>query len=251
MENRRAGRPPGLTGPKPRLWPVIAATLLGAGILCGLGAWQVNRLAWKQDLLAQLAANQSAEPVDLATAEARRSAGGNIAFLKVAVRGKFRHDAAVRMISVYDGGPGWNIITPLVTGDGRAVLIDRGLAPDAVKDRIDRPSGEVEVTGIVRFHVGRRGSFDPDNDVAANRWYWWDIPAMISAAKLPAGTTAADFILQALPDGEAKGFPEPQRPQANLKNNHLSYAITWFALALVLLVISGLYVRGLMTKTTA
>ena len=61
----------------------------------------------------------------------------------------------------------------------------------------------------------------------------------------------ADFILQALPMEGPRVFPEPQRPQANLRNNHLSYAITWFSLALVLLVISAIYVRGLMRKTTA
>lgn len=251
MEDRSTGRPPGLTRTRPRIWPILAATFLGVAILCALGGWQMNRLAWKQGLLTQFAENQAAEPVDLDAAEARKAEGGNIEFLKVRVRGEFRHDAEVRMISVYDGGPGWEIVTPLVTADGRAVLVDRGLAPDAVLDRIERPPGPVEVTGVIRFYSGRRGSFDPDNDAVGNRWYWWDIPAMIAAANLPAETAAADFILQALPMEGPRVFPEPQRPQANLRNNHLSYAITWFSLALVLLIISAIYVRGLMRKTTA
>ena len=173
---------------KPRAWPVVLAAGVGVAILLALGVWQLDRLAWKQDLLAQLAANISAEPVDLARAEAVAASGGTNEFLKVAVRGRFNHDAEMRMISVHDGGPGWEIITPLITEDGRAVLVDRGVVPDREKDAIDRPADPVEVTGYVRNYSGRQGFFAPENDPASGVWYWWDVPAMLANARLPAGT---------------------------------------------------------------
>jgi len=236
---------------KPRAWPVVLAAGVGVAILLALGVWQLDRLAWKQDLLAQLAANISAEPVDLARAEAVAASGGTNEFLKVAVRGRFNHDAEMRMISVHDGGPGWEIITPLITEDGRAVLVNRGVVPDREKDAIDRPADTVEVTGYVRNYSGRQGFFAPENDPASGVWYWWDVPAMLANARLPAGTKAVDLVLQQAPEAEARSFPRPSPPQAKLRNNHLSYAVTWFSLAAVLVVIAGLYLRGQMKKTIA
>ena len=235
----------------PRAWPVVLATGVGVAILLALGAWQLDRLAWKQDLLTQLAANMAAEPVDLARAEAVAASGGTSEFLKVKVQGTFNHDAEMRMIAVHDGGPGWEIVTPLITADGRAVLVNRGVVPDREKDVIDRPAGPVEVTGYVRNYSGRQGIFAPDNDPQSGVWYWWDVPAMLANARLPAGTRAVELVLQQVPAEEARSFPRPSPPQARLRNNHLSYAITWFSLAVVLVVIAGLYLRGQMKKTTA
>lgn len=236
---------------KPRAWPVVLATGVGVAILLALGVWQLDRLAWKQELLAQLAANMAAEPVDLDRAEAVAASGGSSEFLKVRVQGTFNHDAEMRMIAVHDGGPGWEIVTPLITADGRAVLVNRGVVPDREKDAIDRPTGPVEVTGYVRRYAGRQGVFAPDNDPQSGVWYWWDVPAMLANARLPAGARAAGLVLQQAPGEEARGFPRPGPPQANLRNNHLSYAITWFSLAAVLVVIAGLYLRGQMKKTIA
>jgi surfeit locus 1 family protein len=235
--------------PKPRAWPVVLATLIGFAVLLGFGVWQLNRLSWKQDLLAQLALNMSAEPVNLARAEAMVASGADSEFVKVTVVGLFSHVAEMRMIAVFDGGPGWNIVTPLLTEDGRAVLVDRGVVPDQGRDNIERPGGPVLVTGYVRNYSGRQGAFAPENDPKSGTWYWWDVPAMVSAAALPQGIAPVNFVLQLEPAVVARAFPRPAPPQANLRNNHLSYAITWFSLAAVLLVISGLYLRGQMKKT--
>ena len=233
-----------------RVWPVLLASAIGLAILLSLGVWQVQRLAWKEGLIARLDANLNSPPLSLAEAEAQRAAGETMTFRPVEVAGEFRHANELHLISVYDGGPGWIIVTPLVAADGRAVLVDRGVVPDAALADMERPEGPVTVTGLIRDDARRKGAFDPDNDPAANRWYWWDVPSMASAAGLRSGDAAA-FVIQTVPVGPPGQFPHPLPPNANLRNNHLGYAITWFGLAAVLVVMTVLYVVSLKRKSAA
>ncbi|HUR42617.1 MAG TPA: SURF1 family protein, partial [Aestuariivirga sp.] len=146
--------------------------------------------------------------------------------------------------------PAWDIVTPMVTTDGKLVLIDRGLAPDDGKP-LFRPQGEVEVTGIIRGHDGKRGYFDLDNDPGSNMWSWWDVPAMLADTPVALGVERVPFVLHLIPRVEQPGFPRPSAPAAVVSNNHLQYAITWFSLAGVLAVIAGLFIRGEMRKSGA
>ncbi|MFN4142200.1 SURF1 family protein [Aestuariivirga sp.] len=229
----------------PRLWPFLLASLIGIAILVGLGFWQVQRLQWKEGLLAQLAANAAAPPVDLATAEGLAAQGRDPEFVRVKFRGSYRHDAWKKMIATYEGGQGWTIITPAVSEDGHAVIVDRGRLPGQRLENFERPEGEVEIEGVIRTYRGGQGYFDPANDAAANLWYWWDVPAMLAASQLPPGLTPFPFVVQLLPASTAAEFPRPQEPQANLANNHLGYAITWFGLAATLAAVAGFYVYEL------
>jgi surfeit locus 1 family protein len=229
----------------PRVWPVAVTAACAIAVLLALGVWQLQRLQWKEDLLTEIVAKLSAEPVTLETALASESTE----FVKVVASGKFIHQAEARLIAVFDGGPGWEIITPLATEDGRYILVDRGIAPDAAT--IDRPSERVELLGILRGHQSGRGPFVPDNDPAKGQWYWWDVPAMLQASNPPPGLKQVPVILHLLPQHQDRGFPQPVMAAAGLTNNHLQYAITWFSLALVLLAVAGIYIRGLMNKTGA
>ena len=101
------------------------------------------------------------------------------------------------------------------------------------------------MTGILRRHVGSRGPFTPDNDPEANIWYWWDIPAMLASAHVGDDAGVAPFALHLLPDDD-KAVPRPVAIDSGLTNNHLQYALTWFALALILIVMSGLLIRQTM-----
>jgi surfeit locus 1 family protein len=155
------------------------------------------------------------------------------------------------MIQTFDAGPGWQVVTPFRSSDGIFVLVDRGVVPDTMRATVATPAEPVELLGIVRRHGAGRGPFTPDNDDAANIWYWWDVPAMLALSDIPADLKVAPFVVQLLPvEGDAT-FPRPQRPDAGLRSNHLQYAITWFALALVLAAVATLYVRGQMKKTGA
>ena len=216
------------------LWPVVLAAGVGVAILLALGVWQLQRLAWKEALLAQLAANIAAAPVDLARAEAVRGGRRNQRVPQVAVRGRFNHDAEKRMISVHDGGPGWEIITPLITADGRAVAgrSRRGTRPGAGRDR---PAGRpCRGDGLCPQLFRAAGLLRTRERPGGHLWYWWDVPAMLAMQRLPAGTRPLTWSCSRHPSAEARSFPRPSQPQAKLRNNHLSYAITWFSLAAVL-----------------
>jgi surfeit locus 1 family protein len=234
-----------------RIWPIVVATLIGVAILCYLGTWQLLRLQWKEGLIAQLAANEAAAPVDLATAESFLAIGNNVEFMKVQFRATYLHGAGKTMISTFDGGPGWTIITPAITTDGRAVIVDRGRVPGQRLESFDKPAGEVEITGVVRTYRNGQGFFDPNNDTIKNAWYWWDIPAMLKATDWKRSVSPVLFVVQILPGTVAAEFPKPAEPRANLRNNHLGYAITWYGLALVLAVMAAIFIRVQMRKSTA
>lgn len=225
----------------PRIWPVLVATAIGIAILVTLGVWQLQRLQWKEALLAQLASNAAAAPVGLAEAAQRPDPE----FVRVSFTGTYAHGAGKKMIATFERGQGWTIVTPAVTADGYAVMVDRGRIPGQLGEAFDKPEGEVRIEGVIRTYRNGRAMFDPENDAKANIWYWWDVPAMLAASGLPQGLKPYPYVVQVLPRASAAPFPRPDEPKANLANNHLGYAITWFGLAATLLAVAGFYVYGL------
>jgi surfeit locus 1 family protein len=240
---------------KRRLWPVLLATVIAFLMLMGLGVWQLQRLTWKTAVLADIAAREAAAPITLAAAEQRRVQGDSLEFLKVTARGAFLHDQEKLMLSTIDGHPGWDVITPLVTADGHVLLVDRGTVPDERRDSATRreanPSGEVDVTGLVKMHTAARTMFMADNNVAANQWIWWDMPALIAATQPPAGMTVLPYALHAIPGGPQYPLIVVREPASGISNNHLQYVVTWIGLAAALLAVAGIYVRGQMKKPDA
>jgi surfeit locus 1 family protein len=238
-----------------RLWPVLLATTIAFSILISLGLWQLQRLKWKTALLAEIEARQSAAPIVLAALELQRAPGENIEFMKVTARGHFLHDQEKLMLSTLDGRAAWDVVTPLVTLEQKVLLVDRGAVPDDHRDAATRrdanPEGEVEVTGILKTHAAPRTFFSPDNNAAANQWIWWDMPALAAATRLPAGATLLPYVLHVTPGGVAFPPIEAKPPTSGISNNHLQYVITWFGLALALLAVAAIYVRGLMNKSDA
>lgn len=236
---------------RPRIWPVLLASAIGIAILVTLGIWQVERLKWKEGLLAQLAANAAAEPVGLASVEALQAQGRDVEYIKVKFTGTYKHVAWKKMISTFGGGQGWLILTPAISADGRAVIVNRGSIPDQMLASFDKPDGERQITGVVRTYTRGKGYFDPENDPQGNLWYWWDISAMLASSGLDGTPKPVPFVVQVLPGTVAAEFPKPDEPKANLSNNHLGYAITWFGLALTLAGVAFFYVRGLRKKQPA
>lgn len=236
-----------------RIWQVVIATVLGVALLLGLGAWQLQRLAWKEALIAERDLRLKAAPVSLDVALKEFDADRSVEFLKVKAQGTFQHDAELFVLTTEGGVPGFEVVTPLVSREGVVVLVDRGFIPEPLKDAKRRPdsqpAGDVEVTGLLRRHVQNRGAFTPDNDTAGNIWYWWDIPAMLAFARVAPDQRVAPFVLHIEPDPKAgRTLPSPVATDENLTNNHLQYALTWFSLAILLIVMSGLLIRQIRRK---
>jgi surfeit locus 1 family protein len=216
-------------------------------VLIGLGVWQLQRLQWKEGLIAQIEARVKADPVSLKEAVARARAGEDVSYLRVRVEGKFDNTKERYLFAVSDGTPGWHVITPLETPDGEAVLVDRGFVPDALKDPAARRQGEISdavtVTALAR-RPETQGLFVPNNEIEQNRWFWRDLKAMTTSMFGEGAKDVAPFFLEAEKSEIPGGWPRGGETRLDLPNNHLQYAITWFLLALCLVVIYVIYVRG-------
>lgn len=232
-----------------RLWPLALATLVCLIILCGLGTWQIFRLAEKNKLITKLEARLAALPIDLNEALEIKAKGEDIEYLKVEFIGLVNWPHALNKITSINGKPGWQIIVPVTSADGVAVLVDAGASPERISSSAQVQNATVQ--GVIRLHSKGRGFFDNDNDEISNTWFWWDVPEMLAAAGTPTDAKVATFIIQKTISSDSEKFATPQKPKVELKNNHLGYAITWFGLAAALLGVSGFFSRALVKKTDA
>lgn len=229
---------------------VLVAGIVGTLLLISLGVFQLYRLQWKEGLLADIAARENAPPISLSEAMSRHDKGEVIDFTHATAKGRFASPREFQMLTTFDGKPGWQIITPVLGDDGVFVLVNRGVVPDELRnDETRHVTEEVTLNGVLRTHTAAQGLFSPDNEPEANIWYWWDVPAMLGHAEAPADARVAPFVLHLLPAADPATFPRAQAPATGLRNNHLNYAITWFGLAAVCAVMTGLFMRAQSRET--
>jgi surfeit locus 1 family protein len=218
------------------------AALVALAILIGLGTWQLQRRAWKEDLIAQIAARAYGEPgaivpeTDWAAWRADQDE-----FRKVRVTGTFLHQFEAPVYGLApgerQGAPlqGYYLITPLKLATGAIVMVNRGFVPTDLRDPARRPeslpSGEVTITGLVRAPEARN-SFTPDDDPARNQWFARDPQAIAAAHNLER---VAPFLIDADGSPNPGGWPRGGQTPLTLPNNHLQYAVTWFGIALTLI----------------
>jgi surfeit locus 1 family protein len=232
-----------MIGFRPRLAPTLM-TVPAVLILLGLGVWQVQRLHWKEGLIAQRDAMVSAPPIappgTLADAKANE-------FRHVADDGVLLNDKEIFLAAASDAGEsGYQVLTPLREPGGRTIFVNRGFIPLAVKDPAKRAAGElsgtVHIAGLLRVPPAAKPTFFlPDNRPDLNLWFWVDLPAMVKAAGV---TDVAPFYIDADTTPNPGGWPQGGITRLELPNDHLQYAITWFCLAIALVVIYGLYHRS-------
>jgi surfeit locus 1 family protein len=217
-------------------------------VLLGLGGWQVKRLFWKEALLAQVDHAESAAPVPLSETPAP--------FTKVSIIGTFLPDEAAlygAIVRNIPSGPtmGARMIVPLREANGDVILVDLGWVPLSRSGPMDQPDGVVTVAGYVRFGDSVHW-FSAKDDPAARHFYTLDPKAIGDAVGQP---TVRDFVLVALApggpvadddsdaDAVVTHWPDPARHLPRPPNNHLSYAITWYGLAVALLAIFVVWAR--------
>jgi surfeit locus 1 family protein len=236
---------------RPTLWPTLF-TIPTMILLLGLGTWQLERLQWKEALIADRAARTGAAPIDLPPPGQALSAAqsDDLNYRHAVASGQFQHEKEMYLAArTMQGSVGFQIVTPLQMADGAVVLVNRGWVPDDRKDPAKRLEGQVagtvEVDGAIRVPQQRnwlQRQTVPDNDPQKNFWFWNDLQAMGAHAGVPADKLVPVY-LEAGPAPNPGGLPIGGQTKVNLPNDHLQYAITWYALALALAVIYVLYHR--------
>lgn len=240
---------------RPRSWRgLLLPAVLAFAVLIGLGIWQIERKAWKEELIATLTARVAAPPQALLAANWPNLDPERDEYRRVKFSAQFDNNKEVLVFAAAAGfrpdvsGVGYWVFTPAWLPDGGTVLVNRGFVPDGRKDPKSRAAGElsgtVEIVGALRWPDARHW-FTPSDDPVHNLWFTRD-PAAIAAAK-GLGQVAAFYVEQEAPTPPG-GLPQPGRLVVSLPDNHLQYAVTWFGLAAVL---AGVFITWAFTTGTA
>ncbi|HEX5306877.1 MAG TPA: SURF1 family protein [Dyella sp.] len=230
-------------------WKLLAIALFATFV--ALGNWQVRRLHWKRQLIRDVAERVHAPPVappgvaQWAAADPERWQ-----YLHVRLHGRFLPDARTLVHGTSELGYGYWMLVPMRLDNGTIVLVNRGYIPADLPGtraylQTWAPSGEVEITGLLRTSEPDGGFLHP-NRPAQNQWYSRDVAAIAAARGLPAARVAPYFVdADAAPgkaDGEAS-WPRSGLTVIQFPNNHLSYLITWYLMALGVLIAAGYVAR--------
>ncbi|MFC3069636.1 SURF1 family protein [Phenylobacterium soli] len=208
------------------------AAVLAFALLCALGTWQLERRAWKLDLIARVDARVHAAPAPApGPADWPAVSAARDEYRRVRVAGMFLNDKETLAQAVTELGPGYWVMTPLRTEGGFTVLVNRGFVPADLNDPAARVRGQISgattVTGLMRMSEPH-GGFLRANRPAEDRWYSRDVAAIAAAKHL--GPVAPYFIdADATPN--TGGWPRGGLTVISFRNSHLSYALTWFGLA--------------------
>jgi surfeit locus 1 family protein len=224
------------------------ASVVGVVILISLGVWQLQRLQWKEALLARIEEARVATPEPIETLLGRQVLGDDVAYTHVsAVCPGFAAAPFIELYAVQDGQAGSRLISAcrLTEAPFGSIIVDRGFVADTISARppVD-PNAivPVTVTGIVRY-PDPKGIFTPPNNPGGRDWYWRDLPAM--GAALGAETPAPVFLAAETSSNPEWAALQPSPMPTAIANNHLGYALTWFGLAAAL---TGVYVALLLRR---
>jgi surfeit locus 1 family protein len=214
-------------------------------LLVSLGVWQLHRLAWKEDLLAQIDQRLNAPATPLPP-RAQWSSLSQEAdeYRHVSVTGRFEHDNEVYVFRTAGSGigeAGFLVLTPLRLADGSRIFVNRGFVPERLRDPATRAAGQtngdVTVAGVLRWPEDRN-MFTPADEPARRVWYTRDPVSMARALNLP---DAAPFSIDADATTDQSQPLHGGATVVALRNDHLSYAVTWFGLAATLVGVFGVF----------
>ena len=235
------------------LFPGITA-LLGFAVLIGLGVWQLQRLEWKEALIARVTARLDA-PAAAAPGPAEWSKLDLAAdeYQPVAITGRFENDREIHVVQAlteprgHYGGFGHMVLTPLLTAGGWIVYVNRGFVPQERTDPASRKASQIDgdttVTGLLRA-PHRRSWFMPGDDAGKNEWFSRDPAVYARAAGMPPDRVAP-YIIDARADPTLPGgLPQGGETIVDFPNNHLQYALTWFGLAAALAGVFAVFAWG-------
>ncbi|WFU40817.1 SURF1 family protein [Bradyrhizobium sp. CB82] len=219
---------------RPSPW-LTTLSLIAIAILIGLGVWQIERRAWKLALIDRVEQRVHAAPTSLPSPTVWPAVtAASDEYRHVSVTGRLLNDQETLVKAVTEEGPGFWVLTPLQRDSGALVLINRGFVPADKRDPATRPEANaphaIEITGLLRM-TEPRGGFLRDNDPVHHRWFSRDVAAIAAARRLGA---VAPFFIDADAAPNASVYPIGGLTVIRFPNNHLIYALTWFALAFML-----------------
>ena len=193
-------------------------------VFCSLGTWQLYRLQWKLDLINQINTGLKSEPIKYSKIIKKN-------YQRVSVEGKFKFNKQIYLYSLNETGkPGFDVITPLMTNSNEHVLVNRGWIDKNYKDlKSINVMKENEIVGIFR-EIPKPNMFKPKNDIFKNVWFSLNQNDL----KKFTGINFRNYVI--FLEGKKTNLPTPKVITANLTNNHLKYALTWYSVALSILI---------------
>ena len=192
-------------------------------VFVALGSWQIVRLNWKLSLISEIEESLKNPPVELAQSNKKN-------YLKIKTSGSIDLDKQIYLYNLNDNGtPGFEVINPILI-DGDNYLLNRGWIPFEKKNTEEiNFFDENNIIGTLKLQ-GRKNIFKPDNEIEENYWFSLNREDILKFT----GKEFSEYIIYL--DGKYQ-FPKPKKITANISNNHKKYAITWFSLAISILLL--------------
>jgi len=228
---------------------IVSTMIVSIAILMALGSWQVARLQWKEELIAQTNARVLGEVRTLDQIELLWEQKRDVDYTPVKLEGIFDHSRELYYYNTWNGKAGWNVITPLILADDRIVLLNRGFVPSALQDKNTRQrglvAGTVEITGLARNPVLEKpNSLIPDNQLPQREFFWKSYTQMAELARTDEVNQVLAFMIDQGKNKIEGDYPVGGTTRVHFTNNHLQYAVTWYGLGLALFVIGSMFLYG-------
>ena len=193
-------------------------------LFCALGTWQLYRLQWKMQLMSEITFGLNSTPIEYSNSIKKN-------YQRVVSDGFYNFKDQIYLYSLNQKGkPGFDVITPFETTGKEIVLVNRGWIPKELKKlpEINSTQGSTKITGLLR-KIYKANIFKPNNDIKGNIWFSVNLDDMEKFT----GKKFNNFIIY-LEDIEVKA-PSPRKITVDVPNNHLKYAITWYSIAISIL----------------
>ena len=217
-------------------WLLTAGLGIAFAAFAALGIWQLQRLEWKRALIARVDSRIHAPAVVPPSREQwSRVDARSDEYRRVRITGEYLSGPDVRVQALTRLGAGWWVLTPLRTSDGSIVLVNRGFVPDNSTATPAEP-GTVTVTGLLRI-TEPGGRVLRDNDPRSGHWYSRDVAAIAEVLGLSG---VAPYFIDSDASAGNTTWPLGGMTVVAFRNQHLSYALTWFGLALLVVVAAGM-----------
>ena len=192
-------------------------------VFIALGSWQIIRLNWKNNLILEIESSLKKPPVELSKTNMEN-------YLKIKTNGTIDFEKQIYLYNLNDQGiPGFEVINPIAI-ENKNFLVNRGWIPFEKKDADELfKFDENNIVGTLKVQA-RKNIFKPDNDIKENYWFSLDRADILKFT----GKEFSKYIIYL--NGNYK-LPKPKKITANISNNHKKYAITWFSLAISILLL--------------